>query len=115
MHEMAIAVSIVDLAQRHAGQAGGGRISRIELEIGKLAGVLQESLEFCFQAAARETPVEGAVLAFNQVEGLAKCHICGIQFSVECHGTLCPQCGGLTEITGGDGLRVVAITIEDQE
>lgn len=114
MHEMAIAVNIVDLARRHASQAGGGRISLIELEIGRLAGVLQDSLEFCFQAAARDTPAAGAVLSFTRVEGMARCCVCGASFGVKTHGELCPQCGGLAEITGGEGLRVVAITIEDQ-
>lgn len=61
MHEMSIALNIIELASEAAQAAAAHRISSIELEIGTLAGVMIESLELCFEAAARAGITEGSL------------------------------------------------------
>ncbi len=57
MHEMSLAASIVDLAVAALNREGGSLVSEVEIEVGNLAGVMVDSLEFCLEAAARATPV----------------------------------------------------------
>ncbi len=114
MHEMSLAMHIVDLAASRAQQEGASRVSAIELEVGAMAGVMVEALEFCFEAAARNTVVEGATLATRLVEGRGTCLTCGVShLMVEVHA-ICPSCGGsLLHDEGGMELRLRSITIDD--
>ena len=46
MHELSIAASIVDYATDFANEHQAKSISRIEIEVGQLSGVITDSLEF---------------------------------------------------------------------
>lgn len=115
MHEMAIAVNIVDLANSYVQSSAGERIGQVEIEIGPLAGVMQESLQFCFEAAAKNTLAEGAQLVIINTKGKARCCSCEKTITINQHGTLCPDCHGILEVLAGDELKLRAVTIEEQE
>jgi hydrogenase nickel incorporation protein HypA/HybF len=74
MHELGIAQAIVEQVSE---RAQGARVLRVVLEVGKLAVVLPDALQFCFDLAAQETPVAGAVLEIIEVPGRARCRECG--------------------------------------
>jgi hydrogenase nickel incorporation protein HypA/HybF len=59
MHELGITRNVIAICLE---QGGGARVTRVRLEIGKQAGVLAESVRFCFDICAQGTPVEGAML-----------------------------------------------------
>lgn len=59
MHELGITRNVVAIC---AERAGGAQVLRVTLEIGKRAGVMAESVRFCFDICARGTPVQGATL-----------------------------------------------------
>jgi len=114
MHEMSLAMHIVDLAASRAREEGAGRVSAIELEVGAMAGVMVEALEFCFEAAARNTVVEGAVLVSRLVEGLGTCLDCAASHPMRGVHETCPSCGGsLIHAEGGLELRLSSITIDE--
>ena len=114
MHEMSIAMNIVELASAAAQAEGAGRIRTIELEIGTLAGVMVESLEFCFEAAARDTLAEGATLSIVSLPATGRCLDCDQVSPMSSLTTQCPHCGAwLLDITTGKELRINAITIDD--
>ena len=114
MHEMSLAVEIVDLAVKTAERENGERISHIEIEVGSLAGVLVDSLEFCLGAAARSTRAEDSTFQINPRMAQGKCKDCDSDFEVVSYYQNCPRCDGINvEITGGQELKVAAITIED--
>jgi len=115
MHEMSIAMNIIELASAAAQAECADSISGIELEIGDLAGVMVESLEFCFEAAAKGTLAEDACLKIVVIPGEAKCMNCQSTSPVNSYGSQCPQCGEwLLNITKGRDLRIRAITINDE-
>ena len=59
MHEMALAEGILGVAL----DVGEGRpVKRIQLRIGALQHVTPDSLRFCFQLVAENTPAASAVL-----------------------------------------------------
>ena len=55
MHELSIAMGIVKIAENELSKSGGGEIELIELEIGTLAGIEFEALEFVWPAAVKDT------------------------------------------------------------
>lgn len=68
MHELSIASALVDTCVEHAG---GSRVVRVRIEVGQLAGVLSDSLRFCFDVCARGAAVEGAELDILDIPGSA--------------------------------------------
>lgn len=114
MHEMSIAMNIIELASAAAQAARAGRIRTIELEIGTLAGVMVESLEFCFEAAVRDTLAEGATLAIVSTQAAGRCLDCKQVSPMSSLTSQCPHCGAwLLDIMTGKELKIKAITIDD--
>jgi hydrogenase nickel incorporation protein HypA/HybF len=115
MHEMSLAVNIVELVSEKAQGAGGGKITSVELEAGKLSGVMVKALRFCFDAASRNTPAEGARLEVREIDGLGNCLDCGCSFALDSLLGQCPQCGGYAvETVQGKELKVVSFTIDEE-
>ncbi|NTU58039.1 MAG: hydrogenase maturation nickel metallochaperone HypA [Chlorobiaceae bacterium] len=113
MHEMSIAISVIDAVTEKARQEGCSRVTGIELVVGRLAGVEVESLKFCFSAAARNTPAEGAELLIEEREAAGRCEECGATFPIAGYYVKCPSCGQFrVRVESGEELSVRSITIE---
>ncbi|GAB6050468.1 hydrogenase maturation nickel metallochaperone HypA [Hydrogenophilus islandicus] len=113
MHEMALAESVVRLAEESALAEGAARIRSVILEIGALSCVAPEALQFCFDAVCRGTLAEGAELRIERVEGAAYCWDCQKQVAIADRTDSCPHCGGYRlQPTAGTEMRVLAIEIE---
>ena len=69
MHELSIAVSIVEIAEEELARHGGERVRAIHLQVGALAGVAKEALDFSFHLACEGTPVEGSQLIIEETPG----------------------------------------------
>jgi hydrogenase nickel incorporation protein HypA/HybF len=103
MHELGIAMRVIELAVE---SSAGARVSRIVLEVGKLAAVLPDALRFCFAAAAEGTPAEGARLEIVEVPGRALCRACGGSVELLRPFGRC-SCGGSDlEWLSGEELRI---------
>ena len=114
MHEMSIALSIVEAVNAKARVEGAARISGIDLVIGKLAGIEPESLKFCFSAAAKGTLAEEALLNVEEPEGIGECGECGKIFPVSFYYAECPDCRSLRiKIVSGEEFLIQSITIEE--
>lgn len=113
MHEMSVAMNVIDVASTRAMEEGAKQINQIDLEIGALAGILVDSLEFCFDVACRDTMAEGARLKIISVPAMAECQTCHSKFQPDTIFTLCPECKDFgANITQGKELRVKSIVIE---
>ena len=66
MHELGITRNVVAIC---AEQAHGAKVLRVTLEIGKAAGVMADSVRFCFDICAKGTSVEGATLEIVEPAG----------------------------------------------
>ena len=107
MHEMSIALSIVDIATDICHQEQKSYASKIGLEIGQLSGIQYEALEFVWPIAVEGTVLEKAEKEIIKVKGEANCLECGHRFSVQHHYDNCPQCQSfLKEVTKGKELKV---------
>ena len=114
MHELSIAEEILTTAKSHGGP--GRRITRIEVAIGPFSGVVRESLEFCFELAAKHFGMENAKLSIAQLTAEATCPACGNNSRVDNMWTVCAACGhSPLTVKGGRELRVDRLTIEEDE
>ncbi len=117
MHEMSIALGIVDIAERAFREAGASRIASITLEIGALAGVQLESLYFAWPSAVAGTALEGADRIVETTEGQAVCLECERHFALKHHFDACPHCNSyFKNIIAGKELNVksLALIVEDE-
>ena len=74
MHELAITQNIIDIA---VSQAQDRKITGINLVIGELSSVVEDSIRFCFDVISKETPAEGATIAIVRVRAVLRCVSCG--------------------------------------
>ena len=115
MHELSIAMGIVELAEKEAIKGGGNVIESIELEIGKLSGVEIEALDFAWPVAVKNTMLANAKRIIINPSGKAKCADCGLVYDIDNLYDSCPQCNSyLKDIFQGKELRIKAITIDNK-
>lgn len=113
MHEMSIAMNIVDIAEQHAKEAGAKRINKIVLEIGSLSGVLTDALQFCFASATKNTMADQAELEIIKQPAIATCERCHHTFETDQMVPTCPQCGEMVfNIKNGKELRIKYINVD---
>jgi hydrogenase nickel incorporation protein HypA/HybF len=107
MHEVALALALIDLVREQAATAGASRVTRLVLEIGALSHVDTHALRFAVEAAARGGPAEGAVLEVLELGGAAYCLDCESSVAISMRGAPCPHCGGAKLLVrGGDEMRL---------
>jgi hydrogenase nickel incorporation protein HypA/HybF len=51
MHELSIAMSIVDLAIEEAARRGGVQVNAVHLKLGQLSGVVKDALLFSYDVS----------------------------------------------------------------
>lgn len=113
MHEMSIAMNIVEIVSTTVQKNHAKKVNSIDLEIGELAGILVDSLTFCFDAACKGTIAEGAVLNINEIKALGKCLDCDNEFPVEMYFAICSKCGGAAvDIIQGKELAIKSINVD---
>ncbi len=114
MHEMSIAMSIVDIACKEAQKDGATSISIIELDVGKLAGIMVDSLKFCYDSVCKGTLAENSQLLINEIPGKGFCKKCSTEFEIDNFMALCPQCESYeVEIKQGRELKLKAVTVNE--
>lgn len=110
MHELAITQGVVDQISERLGDA---KVTRVALEIGRLSGVVCDSVRFCFDVCAQGTTLEGARLEIIQTAGCARCRECGACFGVDDLFALC-QCGSADlELIAGQELKIHEVELAD--
>jgi hydrogenase nickel incorporation protein HypA/HybF len=108
MHELSITQSVVDLV---VGRTAGRTVVAIQVRVGRLSGVVPEAMQFCYEIAAAGTPIEGARLEIELVEGRIACRDCGIESPADDLVLLC-TCGSAdVDIVAGKELTVVALEL----
>ena len=117
MHEMGIALQIVEIATTSLpADLGEARVAAVNLKIGKLAAVVPESLRFCFDVAVKDTPLAGAKLVIDEVPIVASCNDCNAQWTIDEPVFICETCqSGSLEILSGRELDIESIEVFEEE
>lgn len=115
MHELSIAMSIVEMAEEEAALRGGQRILAVHMRLGLLSSVVKEALLSSYQMASEGTALEGSRLVIEEVPVEIFCPKCDARRavrSIQWFG--CPECDTpVADIVQGKELEVVALEIEE--
>ena len=112
MHELSIALSIVDQIVEESTRRGGLVIHAVHLTLGMLSGVDQHALHFCFKSACEGTILEGARLIINTVPVAVSCAVCKAESTLAsvCH-LACPLCNAAAKVIRGLELEIASLVI----
>ena len=115
MHELGIAQSIMKTVLAEADKAQARKVLKVSLKIGELAGVMPDSLTFCFELLAKSTIAENATLTIEKVPVSAYCNHCDKTFSIEHNHYCCQVCGNnRIELVSGQELQIDHLEIDDE-
>jgi hydrogenase nickel incorporation protein HypA/HybF len=114
MHELSIAQGIVDIVRQYVPERQGPRVASVRVRVGRLSGVVPDSLEFCFGAIVAGTPYESARLRIEPVPTACECADCAARFETQDPVFLCPSCGsGNVRLVSGTELQVVDLELAE--
>lgn len=115
MHEMGIAMEIVDIAMASIPKKmQGAKVQRVNLRVGKLSAIVPDSLRNCFDLVVKDTPLDGAELAIEEMPVMARCKDCRFEWTVTEAVFTCTRCNsGDVDILSGRELDIASIEIED--
>lgn len=109
VHEMGITRSVVAIVSEHAH---GAKVTRVTLEIGRLAAILPDAVRFCFDICAQGTVAEGARLDIVEIPGRARCRNCGGELALDQPYGRC-ACGSADlELLAGEELKIREMEVE---
>ena len=111
MHELSIALSIVDGVLEEATRHGPGQVDAVHVRLGRLSGVDKEALLFSYALASESTPLAHSRLVIEEIEVVILCPQCRAERSATSFPLLyCSECGSLGErIVHGEELEITAL------
>jgi hydrogenase nickel incorporation protein HypA/HybF len=113
MHELAVTESILNIAVQHATQAGAVRVTGLNLVIGQLASIVDDSVQFYWDMISEGTICAGARLHFERRPATLKCLDCDRSYALDGELTDCPNChSARIKVMTGEEFFVESIEIE---
>ena len=115
MHELSVAIRIVEIAQEE-GERLGSLVRAVHLKLGPMSGVVKELLESSYPVACKDTPLEGSRLVIDETPLVVFCKRCDTTRILSSPQSLrCPECGAPTpKIVGGREFQIVGLEIDDE-
>jgi hydrogenase nickel incorporation protein HypA/HybF len=113
MHELSIALSILDVTAEEAARRDNARVLAIHLKLGPLAGVVKEALLSAYELARTESGFADTTLVIEDVPVVAYCPACAAERAIpSVQEMCCPICGTVTpEVVRGRELEIVALEV----
>ena len=113
MHELSIAMSMIDMATEELGKNGGTKVDAIYLKLGRLSGVVKDALLFSWEVACQGTSLEGSRLVIEDIPVIVRCDKCVADRTLDSiNNFFCPVCDNATpEILQGKEMMVTALEI----
>ncbi|HTX36284.1 MAG TPA: hydrogenase maturation nickel metallochaperone HypA [Bryobacteraceae bacterium] len=114
MHELSIAISLIESAEEEAAKHHAAAVRAVHLRLGPLAGVEKQALLFSYDLAAAGTALEGSQLIIEDVPVTVFCAVCGERRPVRSlQSFCCAECDTpATQVVQGRELEVIALEIE---
>jgi hydrogenase nickel incorporation protein HypA/HybF len=114
MHELSITQSILRIALQHAEKSNAKRITTLNIVMGELSSMVDDSIQFYWETIAKDTIAEGARLNFRRVPAELQCMTCFHTYRPADNELVCPQCGGVgAKIIAGEECFLESIDVEN--
>jgi hydrogenase nickel incorporation protein HypA/HybF len=113
MHEVSVAMAIVDELTERAATTALEKITAVHLRIGALAAIDVQALQFAWELATDGTAASHSELRITHVPLAIACNACGVERTIE-HGALpvCPVCNTpSSRIIRGRELEITAMEV----
>lgn len=116
MHELSIVQTLIEQVEQEVDRAGArGRVTRLELIVGRLSGVNPDAMRFAFEMLAPGTIMEEAQLHVTEPGAACCCRSCGARTEIDELMLQCPECGSEeVSIEGGRDLVLQSIDVETE-
>jgi hydrogenase nickel incorporation protein HypA/HybF len=115
MHELSIAISMIDQISEESEIRGGLEVEVVHLKLGVFSGVDREALLFAWELACEGSALQGARLAIESIPLVIYCDVCQKnRVPPSVYQLSCPDCDtpGQKIVTGREievaSLEVVA-------
>jgi hydrogenase nickel incorporation protein HypA/HybF len=114
MHELSIAQSIVEIVEQYVPPENQHSVRNIRLRVGELAGVVPESLEFCYSAIVAESSLQHSKLVIDWFPYTVRCSFCEAISRSTMGIVQCPNCESYqTVVMSGTELNVAEIELAE--
>ena len=102
MHEVTVALSLLEGVETFARAQGIERVTRVNVRIGALSGIVRDALLFSWDVASAETLAAGSELSVEEIA------------PVPGSGLLCPACGlPAPRIVSGREMHLVSLEVPE--
>jgi len=113
VHELAVTESILAISDKHAKESGAAKVTSINLVIGRLSSIVDDSIQFYWDIISNESICKGAILNFERRPARLHCNVCSNDYEIESELQPCPQCGSPDIfVKSGEEFFVDSIEIE---
>jgi hydrogenase nickel incorporation protein HypA/HybF len=115
VHEVSIALGMVNELARIAKENNAKYITAVNLRIGRSSGIVIDSLKFAFDAIKLENPlISSAKIVIEEVPLRYECNDCKISFETDyIHFTSCPDCKSYSlKLLSGNEMDIVNMELE---
>ena len=115
MHELSIAMSIVEMAEEESDQRGGARVNAVHLKLGALAGVVKDALLSSYEMACEGTRLQGSRLLIEEIPIIVNCPKCVSPRTLYSpQWFICPECRSpVSDVIQGRELQVFALELQE--
>jgi hydrogenase nickel incorporation protein HypA/HybF len=115
VHELSVALSLVEGVQETAAREGIGRVVAVHVRVGALSGIARDALLFSWELASAGTLAADSALRIEDVPLVVFCERCDVERSPRAaSGLLCPECGtACPKIVRGRELQLVAMEVPE--
>jgi hydrogenase nickel incorporation protein HypA/HybF len=103
MHELSIAISMIDQILEESDNRGGLEVEAVHLRLGVFSGVDKDALMFAYELACEGSPLAGSRLVIETIPLVIYCEACGKNRTPpSVYQLSCPECGtpGQKIVTG---------------
>lgn len=113
MHELSVTQGLLDIVLKKAEEAQASRITRVNLVIGEMSGLVDDCVQFYFDFLSQDSIASGAKLSFKRIPMRVRCRQCDFSFSPDKMLWNCPRCNAWdVEITAGKEFYVDSLEVE---
>lgn len=113
MHELPITQSLLKIALDHAEKANAQQITGINIVMGELSSMVDDSIQFYWEIIAKDTIAEKAALHFRRVPAELQCMTCFEKYHPTEQELICPKCGSVgAKIIAGEEFSLESIDVE---
>ncbi len=115
MHELSIAKEIITIVKESIPDSTW-KVKTVKVKVGKLSGVLIDSLKFSYESIVRNTELEGSQIDVEEIPLKLFCRKCLNEFDTNDYIFYCVNCNSSEiEVKAGNELFVSEVELKSNE